>query len=148
MVLDFRDFKGHVHEGSWMSPDVSVISFGQSLPNFVIEVAFSESSEHARRKAGFWLNAASSTLQVVVLILVDETEARRHAPNDRSEEVEAPDTDDLTSEDDLWVGDLKISVELWRKNPDGVYKQREIVKPFHIACLAIACREKLVHACN
>lgn len=52
MVVDFHDFKGEF-EDSWKAPDFSVHSMGQSLPHLVIEVAFAESREHARRKAVF-----------------------------------------------------------------------------------------------
>lgn len=90
-------------------------------------MAFSETREHARRKARFWLGAAPA-LQVVILILIDETEPRRRAPADGSD-IELPDTDDLESDDDLWVGDLQITLEVWRNSFDGrgVYRQREMV---------------------
>lgn len=90
-------------------------------------MAFSETREHARRKAQFWLGAAAGTLQVVILIIIDETEARHRAPTDGSE-TEVPDSD-LGSDDDLWVGDLKMSVELWRgfDSRGDAYLEREIV---------------------
>lgn len=90
-------------------------------------MAFSETREHARRKARFWLDAASDALQVVILILIDETEARLRAPTDGNE-IGLPDTVDLESDDDLWVGDLQITFEVWRNNGGvGAYREREIV---------------------
>lgn len=103
-----------------------MLSIDQSLPNLVIEVAFSETREHARRKAEFWLGAAAGTLQAVILIIIDEAEARRRPPSDGSG-GEVPGTDDLESDDDQWVGNLHISVEVWRSGFNGVYRQREMV---------------------
>lgn len=60
--------------------------------------------EDARRSARFWLNAAPSALQAVVLVLVAETEARRRAQADRNV-IQFTDTDNLDLVD-LWAGDL------------------------------------------
>jgi hypothetical protein len=96
------------------------------LPNFVVEVAFSETAEHARRKADFWLES-SSICQVVVLMVINETAPLIRGTNGVENIVPRGNLED--PEDDYWVGDLGISIEVIRRDENGygTYTDQNIV---------------------
>lgn len=120
------DSKGSMRDLHIKSPDASVMSFGTTFPNFIIEVAFSETHEHARRKVDIWLESLG-LCRVVILVIINEITNPRRGMVEVENEIPEDNYDD--ADDDAWLGDLRITVEAVRNGREGTYTHQIVGAP-------------------
>lgn len=128
------DFKGP-HRGSCKQPDFAIRSLNLTLPNLVIETAFAQGEEDLRRKVQLWLEGSHEVLQVVIVIKMRESAITMAGQGSESSMSDSDHSEDgrpaapvLVPDDDLLVGPIEITIELWRWRDDvGVYLDYQLV---------------------
>lgn len=113
-------------------------------PNLVIETGFAQGDESLQRKVQLWLEGSRGVVQVVIIVKLREgaiplpVGQELEESNDGSFSNSGSDDDDerssasvnevLVHEDDLLVGPIGMTVELWRwRTGFGVYLDRQLV---------------------
>lgn len=140
-ILDFKDFTDS-HRGSWKQPDFAIRSMNLTLPNLVIETAFSQGDESVQRNVELWLEGTRGLVQVVIIVKMregpipedggqsfgeDGSSSSMSGNGDSDSERSAVSPGEaLNPEDDLLVGPITVSIELWRRG-NGVYLDHILV---------------------
>lgn len=120
----------------------------RTLPNLVIETGFTQGDESLRRKVRLWLEGSRGVVQAVIVVKMREGDIPQATePDNRSlasrSDGEISDGEDndgsvvsmddlLVREDDLLVGPIQISIEIWRWR-DDVYLDHQLVGSFEFA---------------